>query len=72
MWILTWLGFDIDESERTIIRLCIQLGWLNRLNYRRSFLFDDRFVHRVEDLSKRRFLQHRLGVIQRFTDTVWH
>ena len=71
--ILTRLSLNIDESEHSIVRLCIQLGWLNRLNYRRGFLANDRLVRRIEELSERRlFHQCRLGVVQRFTDTVWH
>ena len=63
-WILARLSLDIDESEWPIIRLCIQLGWLNRLNYRRGFLAYDRLVRWVEELSKRRlFHQCRLGVV---------
>ena len=72
-WILARLSLDIDESEWPIIRLCIQLGWLNRLNYRRGFLAYDRLVRWVEELSKRRlFHKCRLSVVQRFTDTIWH
>ena len=78
LWLLRRLDVDIDQGERSVIRLGVQLlGWLLLgLNYRR-FWWDDTFVGWVEEFPPRwrlLFYRHGVGIVQRFTatDARWH